>query len=103
MKKLMIVPIMALGMLFTTNINAQVDDSKKAVSEQTAQEEYTQIDKAKLPVAVTTAVQKDFKGSSVAEAYIGKDKTYKLILVSENGEKGMVFVNENGKWIKPSK
>ncbi|HET8838785.1 MAG TPA: hypothetical protein VFM82_07320 [Flavobacteriaceae bacterium] len=103
MKKLLIVPIMALGMLFSTNANAQVDDSKKAVSEQTAQQDYKQIDKAQLPTAVTAAVEKDFNGSSIAEAYIAKDKTYKLVLTNDTGEKGLVFVDANGKWIKPSK
>lgn len=103
MKKLMIVPIVALGMLFTTNANAQVDGvDKKAPTEMKSQKEYVKIDKAQLPAAVTTAVERDFKGSEISEAFISEDKTYKIVLVNETGEKGLVFTDTNGKWIKPS-
>lgn len=103
MKKLLIVPVVALGMLFTSNVNAQVDGDKQAPTEEGTQEEYAKIDNAELPAAVTAAVERDFKGSTVAEAYLGKDKSYKLVLVNEAGDKGMVYVDATGKWITPSK
>lgn len=104
MKKLMIVPIVALGMLFTTNANAQVEsDNKKAPTEKNAQEKFKKIEKAQLPEAVTAAVERDFKGSAISEAFIAKDETYKIVLVNKTGEKGLVFADANGKWIKPSK
>lgn len=100
----MILPAVALGMLFTTNANAQVkDDMQKAPTEVKAQKEYVKIEKEKLPEAVIAAVASDFKGSTISEAFKAKDNTYKLVLVNETGEKGIVFVDQTGKWIKPSK
>lgn len=104
MKKLMIVPVMALGMLFATNANAQVKDGMdKAETEVKAQKEYVKIETSKLPEAVTAAVAKDFKTSTISEAFKAKDNTYKLILTTETGEKGMAFIDATGKWITPSK
>lgn len=104
MKKLMILPAVALGMLFSTNANAQVmDNMEKAPTEAKVQKEYVKIEKATLPEAVIAAVATDFKGSTISEAFKAEDNTYKLVLKNEAGEKGMVFVDETGKWIKPSK
>lgn len=104
MKKLMIVPAVALGMLFTANVHAQVKDNMdKTSTEAKAQKEYVKIDKADLPEAVATAVERDFKSSTIAEAFKAEDNTFKLVLVNENGEKGIVFADATGKWIKPSK
>lgn len=104
MKKLMIVPVVALGMLFATNANAQVKDQmNKTSTEAKAQKEYAKINKAELPEAVLAAVAKDFNGSTVSEAFKAEDNTFKLVLVNKAGEKGMVFVDASGKWIKPSK
>ena len=104
MKKLMIVPAMVLGMMFATNAGAQIkDDKKKAPTEMKAQQDYQKIDKAQLPEAVKAAVARDFEGSEISEAFISKDNTYKIVLVNKNGERGMVFADANGKWIKPSK
>src|SRR5690606_6511399 len=106
MKKLMIVPIMALGMLFATNANAQVDrqDKKeqKQVTERTEkQDQYSKVELTALPASVKAAAQRDFEGSTVSEAYVAKDGTYKLLLINENREKGLGYVDRNGKWIKP--
>lgn len=104
MKKLMIVPALALGMLFTTNANAQVEDNmKKAPTEANSQQEYVKIDKSEVPELVVAAVARDFKGSTIAEAYKAEDNTFKLVLVNAAGEKGMVFADATGKWIKPAK
>lgn len=104
MKKLMIVPAVALGMLFTTNANAQVSDNmEKAPTEVKMQKEYEKINKSELPEAVVTAVATDFKGSTISEAFKTEDNTYKLVLKNEAGEKGIVYTDATGKWIKPSR
>jgi hypothetical protein len=106
MKKLLIVPIMALGMLFATNANAQVngqdrDADKKVTEKVEMQDKYSKIEVTALPASVKAAAERDFEGSTVSEAYVAKDGTYKLLLINENGEKGWVYADKTGKWIQP--
>lgn len=104
MKKLMIVPIMTLGMLFATNANAQVDRpdrdaDKKARTEM--QDKYSKVEVNTLPPAVKASAERDFEGSTISEAHKAEDGSYKLLLVNKNGEKGWVYADKNGKWIQP--
>lgn len=104
MKKLMIVPVMALGMLISTNANAQIEDgTKMEKTEQQIQKEYVKIEASELPEAVTTAIATDFEDATLTEAFKAEDNTYKLVLAMPTGEQGIVYADENGNWITPSK
>lgn len=112
MKKLMIVPVVALGLLFSTNVTAQ--DAKVAENEketamltvenesqqlEEAQKEFTQIEANQVPEAVQAALAKDFEGATIVEAHVAKDETYKLV-VDLNGEKSTLYADASGNWIK---
>lgn len=110
MKKLLIIPVMAAAMLFATNANAQVEKVQKDNKEMSAakstklqmKSDYAEIESTKLPKPVMEAVNKDFDGQKVSKAYIGKDKTYKLVLTDGKSER-TVYANAKGEWVKPKK
>lgn len=105
MKKLMIVPAVALGLIFSTATTAQetkiVEKETAVVTQQEMkQKEYKKIETTKLPEAVQTAVSRDFRGATINEAHVADDKTYKLVVTVDN-QKRTLYADENGNWIKP--
>lgn len=103
MKKQMMIPALALGLLFATQVNAQVVPTEKeeVQTEVPAQKEYEKIETSQLPDAVKKAVATDYAGTKITEAYKAKDNTYKIVLMTKTGEKGTVFADEKGNWITP--
>lgn len=111
MKKLLMIPTLAVAMLFATQANAQVKkvEKKKDQSEMKAssakmqmKSDYARIESTKLPKPVMEAVSKDFDGQKVSKAFMGKNKTYKLVLTDGKIER-TVYANEKGEWVKPKK
>ena len=97
MKKLMITVLITFGMFFSTNAQ-EGTTLKSEVIQEKVQKEYKKIDVGQLPRAVKNAVMQDFEGAKIAEAYVGQDKTYKLVLDAD-GQKKTVYADANGKWI----
>jgi hypothetical protein len=117
MKKLMIVPVLALGMLFTTNVAAQearvaekesamltvekVEPQDQQLEPQDQQQRdqkknFTRIETNQLPQAVRNAVTRDHEGTTINEAHISEDRsTYKLV-VSVGNERKTLYSDANG-------
>tara|TARA_A100001518_G_C1176620_1_gene26213 strand:+ start:53 stop:391 length:339 start_codon:yes stop_codon:yes gene_type:complete len=104
MKNLMMTAAVAAMIFATANTNAQSTQAEKTLvkTEVAVQEGFQKIETSNVPDAVKAAVQKDFEGASIAEAYINKKKEFKLVLESEGGEAKTVYANAKGEWIKPS-
>lgn len=99
MKKFIFTALVAFGMLFSTNTQAQEFAANTTeVTQEKMQSEYKKIDVGQLPRAVKSAVMQDFEGAKISEAYVGQDKTYKLVL-DASGQKKTVYADANGKWI----
>jgi hypothetical protein len=110
MKKLMIVPVLALGMLFTTNVTAQearVAEKESAMltvekvepqdqQQRDQKKNFTRIETNQLPQAVRNAVTRDHEGATINEAHISEDRsTYKLV-VSVGNERKTLYSDANG-------
>lgn len=111
MKKLMIVPVLALGLLFTTNVTAQEarlaeKETAMLTVEKTEQEtqkqekKFTKIEANQLPEAVRTAVARDFEGATVAEAHVSEDRTTYKLVVNVGNERKTLYADANGNWKK---
>ena len=103
MKKL---PILAafFAILFSIqNISAQeiasTTEKKEGI---TQQDTYQKIELDKVSEIIKAAVEKDFPGASIAEAYIDANKNYKLVLTLNNETK-TVYTNARGEWFDPNK
>tara|TARA_R110002020_G_scaffold191261_1_gene391079 strand:- start:476 stop:808 length:333 start_codon:yes stop_codon:yes gene_type:complete len=107
MKNLVMTIAVATTMLFATQgISAQEDTDSammtKDNSEIVAQDTYNEIDTATLPEAVTAAVETDYAGASITEAYKNENDIYKLVLETEAGaEAETVYANAKGEWVEP--
>lgn len=111
MKKLMIVPVLALGLLFTTNVTAQearLAEKETAMltvekAEQEAKKQdkkFTRIEANQLPEAVRTAVARDFEGATIAEAHVSEDRTTYKLVVNIGNERRTLYADANGNWKK---
>ncbi len=98
----------ALGLFFVTTTQAQ-EGSEAAAQVSTevevaveAQDEYTKLEVAELPAAITLAIETDFAGATAKEVWVkekeGK-KVYKIKL-DVNGEEKKVYADAEGNWIK---
>ncbi|UZO81598.1 hypothetical protein NBT05_03765 [Aquimarina sp. ERC-38] len=62
-------------------------------------QEYVEVKIVDLPMAVQNAVVNDYGASRIVKAYIAKDNSYKLILINENNQSKILFINADGEWI----
>lgn len=103
MKKIVMTVAVAAMMMTASVVNAQVKVNNSSDTEMSQmQQKYEKIEVNKLPKAVTKAVEADYDGMSVTEAYVDKkSKEYKLVLQEEGAsETETVYANSKGKWIK---
>ena len=99
MKKLVLLPVVALGLLFSAQGFAQEATTQAAV-ETVVQDDMVAIPVENLPEAITNAVAKDHPGTTISEAHASKDATkFKLILAKEDGETETVLCDAEGNWI----
>ncbi|MDY8134796.1 hypothetical protein [Aquimarina sp. 2201CG5-10] len=100
MKRLFVLPLLALGLLAgTQNSNAQ-DVSSNDQTEITIQEKYIDLAVENLPQPVLDAVARDFKGSTISKAAAKEDASeFKLELTKEDGETIEVKCDAEGNWI----
>ncbi len=100
MKKLFIVPAIALGLMFQAqSVQAQAAQDHD-IAAVTLQEEYIELATENLPQAVLDAVAKDFKGATISKAAAKEDASaFKLELTKEDGEAMEVYCDADGNWI----
>ncbi|WP_109302228.1 hypothetical protein [Aquimarina sp. AU474] len=85
------------------NTTAQESNStEKKTEEAITQNGYQKIELSKVSEIIRAAVEKDYPGASITEAYIDTHKNYKLILAINNETK-TVYTNARGEWFDPSK
>ncbi len=102
----MILPVLALGMLFSTNATAQ---DAKTVEKETAMVSQVEQDKQKedmkkieisdVPQAVQDAVAKDFAGATITEAHAAENKNKYKLVVAVDGQNRTLYADANGNWI----
>ena len=98
MKKLVLLPVVALGLLFSAQGYAQ--DAPQTAVETVVQDDMVAVPVENLPEAITNAVAKDHPGTTISEAHATKDATkFKLVLAKEDGETETVLCDAEGNWI----
>lgn len=104
MKKVLVAVAMILATGSSVVLAQEVNGSAATVAEvQTPQDEFVKMNPEELPQAVLETLAKDYKGSTVKEAYVKeKDgaKTYKLVLAGEDGVETVAILNEKGEAVK---
>ncbi|MBP2831381.1 hypothetical protein J8281_04200 [Aquimarina sp. U1-2] len=65
-------------------------------------QEYTEVKVLELPLAVHETIARNYLRFEIAEAYISKDNTYKIVLKDLNENTKVVFASANGELIKPN-
>jgi len=102
MKNLMMTVAAATMLFATQGISAQTDTAMNTEASVTMKTEYTAVEVENLPEAIAEAVDTDFAGATIKEAYIDdKEEKYKLVLETEAGaEPQKVYISKEGEWIK---
>lgn len=105
MKKLFLTTVFSGAMfLSAATVNAQVYENSESETPYVEQQtEYNQIKEQDLPREVKAALEKDYKGATLAEVYAaGKDGevTYKLVVTTTDGATKELFADAGGNWIK---
>lgn len=102
MKKGMIITAaftLALGISMPAGIYAANPTSNHAINVVQDEKNYDKIEISELPETVSSAIENDYAGYTVSEAYEGTDGSYKVKL-DYNGEETVVFYSEDGTFQK---
>lgn len=104
MKKVLVAVALILATGSSVVLAQEVNGSAATVAEaQVTQDEFVKMNPEELPQAVLETLAKDYKGSTVKETYMKeKDgaKTYKVVLVGEDGVETAAILNEKGEAVK---
>lgn len=103
MKKSMLSAVVVLVMGFGMTNTVFASEKMQAVEVAQEQEEvtYSKIETAELPEAVTEALAgADYADFTICKAFLGSDKSYKVVLSEEGTETLCVFFKADGELIK---
>lgn len=104
MKKIFLTTLAATAMLFTVETaTAQVYEEGTAQEElQQQKDEMQKIEVQELPEEVQQAVERDFQGATISEAFVEEkegEKKYKIVLTTQEGETKELYADAQGNWI----
>ncbi|MDT0691910.1 hypothetical protein RM549_19145 [Salegentibacter sp. F188] len=111
MKKFVLTVVIGGAMFFSVeSATAQVtseDQVEVVATEKQAHEEkdWKQVQEQELPAEVSQAIETDYAEATVSEAFVMEkdgEKKYKLVLLTEEGEKE-VYTDAQGNWIDKEK
>ena len=109
MKKICLSVVAASAMMFSAqNLSAQ-EVAQVEVEEtvvQRVQEDWSQIEITDLPAEVQQAVERDFAGATIAEAYVKEhegEQKFKLKVNTAEGEEKELYADAQGNWIDKDK
>lgn len=94
--------VLILGFLFTIGFTQANEKPFVTVSSteniQKQEDNFQRIDVSQLPKEIVDAVQRDYSGATIAEAYVNELSIYKLVLVS-GPDKKTFYADAQGNWI----
>ncbi|WP_396636581.1 hypothetical protein [Maribacter sp. R77961] len=100
MKKLLLLGVFAMASFSIMAKDAQeVEVSIVVENTEIVNDDFSEIDVAQLPTAVTEAVRKNYPTSTINKAYINESKQYKLEVSLEDGTSGTLYADEHGNWL----
>ncbi|MGJ5640629.1 hypothetical protein [Formosa sp. S-31] len=98
MKNIVLASALVLGGAASYANPSQTIFFHDGIMDEIFQEEFSEITINNLPVSILEAVQKDFTGADIDQAYVNELKEYKLEL-SLDGVVKVVYADQNGNWI----
>ena len=110
MKRFYLTAVIAGAMFFSVeSATAQENQNNQSqtATEQTQQkDDFKQIEAQDLPDEVRRAVERDYQGATVAEAY-SKEKDgeakYKIVVNTQDGQSKELYADAHGNWIDKEK
>lgn len=103
MKKICLTLVAASAMIFSTqNLSAQEITQDQVVIEQEVKD-YVSIEVEEVPTEVTDALERDYEGATISEAFVKEkdgEKTYKLKVTTVDGEEKELYADAEGNWIE---
>ncbi|MFD2517113.1 hypothetical protein [Salinimicrobium flavum] len=111
MKKIVLSVVAASAMLFSAQTITAQETAPEEVAveqvEQTVQKaDWAQVEIADLPAEVQQAVERDFAGAVIAEAYVKEkegEQKFKLKVTTAEGEEKELYADAEGNWIDKAK
>ncbi|MDO5104546.1 PepSY-like domain-containing protein [Capnocytophaga sp.] len=99
MKKTLFLSVLALGSLSAFAQERNVEIEKSAVTA-IQEEEYTEVEKDKLPAAVVEAFAKTYEGATINKAFVNAKEEYKIEATDSNSEAFVVYFDKDGNLLK---
>ena len=105
MKKICLTVVAASAMLFSAqNLSAQEPEQEQVTLEAQAQEssDFRKIEISELPAEVQQAVERDFEGAVISEAYVKEhegEQKFKLVVKTAEGQEQELYADAQGNWI----
>lgn len=99
MKKTLLLSVLALGSLsaFAQEKNVEIEKSAVVAIQE---EEYTEVEKDKLPAAVVEAFGKAHQGATINKAYVNAKEEYKIEATDANSQAFVVHFDKDGNLLK---
>lgn len=94
MKKTLFLSVLALGSLTAFAQDKEV--TVETVNVVAVQEEYTEIEKDKLPAAVVEAFAKAYEGATINKAFVNAKEEYRIEATNAAGEAIVVNFDKDG-------
>lgn len=111
MKKMILSIVAAGALVFTTQTaTAQVTGEERTAAEQQMlqqqQDDFQSIQVGELPAEVQQAVERDFQGSTIGEAFVKEkdgERKYKVVVTTTDGQSKELYADAQGNWIDKDK
>ncbi|MDX1364583.1 hypothetical protein [Arenibacter latericius] len=98
MKNLVFATALAVGSLSPMLANPPIFHD--GIMEMIHAQDFTEIEKDKLPDAITAALEKDYPGATVEKAYLNDVNEYKLEVIFDDDSSEELFIHADGSWIE---
>lgn len=103
MKKICLSALAATAMFFSVeSATAQVYEEASAEQQTEQKKEMEQIQVEEVPSEIQQAVERDFQGATISEAYVKEkegEKKYKIVVTTLQGETEELYADAQGNWI----
>jgi len=99
MKKLFLVAALALGSLTAFAQEAE-EVQAEATEVMEAQDDFTAIELAEVPAAITEALAKDHPNATITQAFVNEEAQYKLEVTQEDGTEVKLYADGEGNWLE---
>jgi hypothetical protein len=99
MKKLVLLAVLSITVLTTTNANVFFDKSDGIG----ITEEFKKVDSSELTPPVIEQILKEYPTSKLGGVYKNNKGQFKLIMILQSGSRRTVYIDQYGRWFNPKR